>query len=72
MECPHCTKGIAPTFYATSIAPHIPEKNCTVFSAMCPWCKERILYNKFTEGSAFGVRNQMATEDFEKLLGLPK
>jgi hypothetical protein len=54
-------------FYATSIAPHIPEKNCTVFSAMCPWCKERILYNKFTEGSAFGVRNQMATEDFEKL-----
>lgn len=66
MECPHCTKSIAATFYLTRILPYIPGKNCRVISAICPSCKERIIYNEFTESASYGGINTMETEDFEK------
>ncbi len=52
MECPHCLRAIGPIFSSTSV--HIdlsykPKKYSAVYSAVCPECRELIIYNKFMD-----------------------
>jgi hypothetical protein len=70
MECPDCLVAIAPDFYPNPLLPKVSDKhgkNCMVYSAVCPVCEGRIIYNKFVDRLAFSRPDPLSTKEFEKV-----
>jgi Domain of unknown function (DUF4145) len=70
MECPYCLVAIAPVFYPNLLLPNVsdkPGKNCIVYSAVCPACEGRIIYNQFVDRLGFRLPKPLSTKEFEKV-----